>query len=184
MTYRGAPERFIVSSASPPSALYILALCCHSSRPHSLLETTLPPQQKSIIQTNNTSHHRPPPTQSSPACIAHTLCASRVRQLRRRSRTHRLRRRRPRAAVCSERPALVCLPRSSDSRSINADMVSGHTFRKSVHVGAFGPDLAKKLSQLVKMEKNVMRSMELVGRERMEVAVRNEKRDIQWRAPS
>jgi hypothetical protein len=48
---------------------------------------------------------------------------------------------------------------------------AGHTFRKSVHPGAFGPDLAKKLSQLVKMEKNVMRSMELVGRERMEVAV-------------
>lgn len=46
---------------------------------------------------------------------------------------------------------------------------SGHTFRKSA-AGAFGPDLAKKLSQLVKMEKNVMRSMELVGRERMEVA--------------
>jgi hypothetical protein len=48
---------------------------------------------------------------------------------------------------------------------------TGHNFRKSVHPGAFGPDLAKKLSQLVKMEKNVMRSMELVGRERMEVAV-------------
>lgn len=47
----------------------------------------------------------------------------------------------------------------------------GHAFRKST-AGAFGPDLAKKLSQLVKMEKNVMRSMELVGRERMEVAVR------------
>jgi len=31
--------------------------------------------------------------------------------------------------------------------------------------------LAKKLSQLVKMEKNTMRSMELVSRERMEVAV-------------
>ncbi|KAF2483847.1 Eisosome component PIL1/LSP1 [Neohortaea acidophila] len=46
----------------------------------------------------------------------------------------------------------------------------GHSIRKSVHPGAFGPDLAKKLSQLVKMEKNVMRSMELVGRERMEVA--------------
>ncbi|EEP77477.1 sphingolipid long chain base-responsive protein LSP1 [Uncinocarpus reesii 1704] len=44
-----------------------------------------------------------------------------------------------------------------------------HAFRKSA-AGAFGPDLAKKLSQLVKMEKNVMRSMELVGRERMEVA--------------
>lgn len=47
---------------------------------------------------------------------------------------------------------------------------TGHAFRKST-AGAFGPDLAKKLSQLVKMEKNVMRSMELVGRERMEVAV-------------
>jgi hypothetical protein len=47
---------------------------------------------------------------------------------------------------------------------------AGHAFRKNA-AGAFGPDLAKKLSQLVKMEKNVMRSMELVGRERMEVAV-------------
>ena len=47
----------------------------------------------------------------------------------------------------------------------------GHAFRKST-AGAFGPDLAKKLAILVKMEKNVMRSMELVGRERMEVAVR------------
>ena len=46
----------------------------------------------------------------------------------------------------------------------------GHNFRRSA-AGAFGPDLAKKLSQLVKMEKNVMRSMELVGRERMEAAV-------------
>jgi len=45
----------------------------------------------------------------------------------------------------------------------------GHAFRKNA-AGAFGPDLAKKLSQLVKMEKNLMRSMELVGRERMEVA--------------
>ena len=48
----------------------------------------------------------------------------------------------------------------------------GHAFRKST-AGAFGPDLAKKLAILVKMEKNVMRSMELVGRERMEVAVRS-----------
>lgn len=46
----------------------------------------------------------------------------------------------------------------------------GHTFRHKT-AAAFGPDLAKKLSQLVKMEKNVMRSMELVSRERMEVAV-------------
>ncbi|KAM5442865.1 lipid-binding protein [Microsporum ferrugineum] len=45
----------------------------------------------------------------------------------------------------------------------------GHAFRKTA-AGSFGPDLAKKLSQLVKMEKNVMRSMEMVGRERMDVA--------------
>ncbi|KAA8913759.1 Eisosome component PIL1-domain-containing protein, partial [Sphaerosporella brunnea] len=45
----------------------------------------------------------------------------------------------------------------------------GHNLRKSV-AGSYGPDLARKLSQLVKMEKNLMRSMELVGRERREVA--------------
>lgn len=45
----------------------------------------------------------------------------------------------------------------------------GHALRRNA-AGAFGPDLAKKLSQLVKMEKNVMRSLELVARERMEVA--------------
>ncbi|KAJ5888298.1 Cell wall integrity signaling protein Lsp1/Pil1 [Penicillium taxi] len=46
----------------------------------------------------------------------------------------------------------------------------GHAFRKNA-AGAFGPDLSRKLAQLVKMEKNVMRSMEMVARERMEVAV-------------
>ncbi|KAL2259143.1 hypothetical protein VTK26DRAFT_7271 [Humicola hyalothermophila] len=45
----------------------------------------------------------------------------------------------------------------------------GHALRRNT-AGAFGPDLAKKLSQLVKMEKNVMRSLELVAKERMEVA--------------
>ena len=59
------------------------------------------------------------------------------------------------------------MQRLTTSRAI----FTGHAFRKST-AGAFGPDLAKKLAQLVKMEKNVMRSMELVGRERMEVAVR------------
>jgi hypothetical protein len=49
-------------------------------------------------------------------------------------------------------------------------LMIGHTFRTRT-AGAFGPDLAKKLTQLIKMEKNLMRSMELVGRERMEVAV-------------
>lgn len=46
----------------------------------------------------------------------------------------------------------------------------GHAIRHK-SAGAFGPDLAKKLSQLVKMEKNVMRSLETVAKERMEVAV-------------
>lgn len=46
----------------------------------------------------------------------------------------------------------------------------GHALRGKT-AGAFGPDLAKKLAQLVKMEKNVMRSLELVAKERMEVAV-------------
>ncbi|KAL2060768.1 hypothetical protein VTL71DRAFT_9410 [Oculimacula yallundae] len=45
----------------------------------------------------------------------------------------------------------------------------GHALRRNA-AGQFGPELAKKLSTLVKMEKNVMRSMEQVGRERMEVA--------------
>lgn len=47
---------------------------------------------------------------------------------------------------------------------------AGHALRHK-SAGAFGPDLAKKLSILVKMEKNVMRSLETVARERMEVAV-------------
>ena len=61
---------------------------------------------------------------------------------------------------------------TKDTRKADDFVSTGHAFRKST-AGAFGPDLAKKLSQLVKMEKNVMRSMELVGRERMEVAVRD-----------
>ncbi len=41
--------------------------------------------------------------------------------------------------------------------------ISNHSWRSpdSNSAGAFGPDLARKLSQLVKMEKNVMRSMEV-----------------------
>ena len=49
--------------------------------------------------------------------------------------------------------------------------LAGHAIRGKA-AGAFGPDLAKKLTQLVKMEKNVMRSLEQVAKERMEVAVR------------
>jgi hypothetical protein len=66
---------------------------------------------------------------------------------------------------CSPRPL-----HHSDTDQLTEMARIGHAFRRQA-AGAFGPDLAKKLSQLVKMEKNVMRSMELVGRERMEVAV-------------
>jgi hypothetical protein len=61
-------------------------------------------------------------------------------------------------------------PHHTSSEIALTDNGAGHAFRKNA-AGAFGPDLARKLSQLVKMEKNVMRSMELVARERMEVAV-------------
>ncbi|CAM9018233.1 hypothetical protein WICANDRAFT_29490 [Wickerhamomyces anomalus NRRL Y-366-8] len=43
------------------------------------------------------------------------------------------------------------------------------TFRKNA-AGNFGPELARKLSALIKLEKNVLRSIELVARERREVA--------------
>ncbi|KAK9446646.1 Eisosome component PIL1-domain-containing protein [Limtongia smithiae] len=44
-----------------------------------------------------------------------------------------------------------------------------HTFRRTT-AGSFSPELSRKLAQLVKMEKNVMRSIELVSRERRDVA--------------
>ncbi|KAM9916784.1 hypothetical protein OXX80_013484, partial [Metschnikowia pulcherrima] len=44
-----------------------------------------------------------------------------------------------------------------------------HSIRKSAG-GAFGPELARKLAQLVKMEKNLMRSIEITASERKEVA--------------
>lgn len=67
------------------------------------------------------------------------------------------------------RPLLLLFLQSEISM-LTVILRTGHTFRHKA-AGAMGPDLAKKLSQLVKMEKNVMRSMELVSRERMEVAV-------------
>ncbi|GME84415.1 unnamed protein product [Ambrosiozyma monospora] len=44
-----------------------------------------------------------------------------------------------------------------------------NTLRKST-AGSFGPELAKKLAQLVKMEKNVMRAIEICSKERKEAA--------------
>ena len=61
------------------------------------------------------------------------------------------------------------LSTTKTNRWLGKGGLAGHAFRKNT-AGAFGPDLARKLSQLVKMEKNVMRSMELVARERMETA--------------
>ena len=43
------------------------------------------------------------------------------------------------------------------------------TFRKSA-AGSFGPELARKLSQLVKTEKNVLRAIEVVANERRAAA--------------
>lgn len=44
-----------------------------------------------------------------------------------------------------------------------------YAFRRST-AGVFGPELARKLSQLVKIEKNVLRSMEIVANERRDAA--------------
>ncbi|CAK7198848.1 lipid-binding protein [Sporothrix eucalyptigena] len=60
-------------------------------------------------------------------------------------------------------------PSSTKSNRLFGKGGFGHALRRNA-AGAFGPDLSKKLSQLVKMEKNVMRSMELVAKERMDVA--------------
>ncbi|KAI0015405.1 Eisosome component PIL1-domain-containing protein [Xylariomycetidae sp. FL0641] len=60
-------------------------------------------------------------------------------------------------------------PSSTKSGRFFGKASLGHVLRRGA-AGTFGPELAKKLTQLVKMEKNVMHSMELVARERMEVA--------------
>lgn len=44
-----------------------------------------------------------------------------------------------------------------------------HAFRKST-AGALSPELSKKLAQLIKMEKNLMRSIEITAKERKDVA--------------
>lgn len=73
-------------------------------------------------------------------------------------------------------PTCFLLPDANDSwsSSVLCELTAylGHALRAKT-AGAYGPDLAKKLSQLVKMEKNVMRSLETVAKERMEVAVRH-----------
>ena len=91
-------------------------------------------------------------------------------------RTLHLHRRVPSLVVCSAEAASVSSPPSCFAARVRsalgmADGLDlGHALRRNT-AGAFGPDLAKKLAQLVKMEKNVMRSLEMVAKERMDVAV-------------
>ncbi|OAX82216.1 sphingolipid long chain base-responsive protein PIL1 [Emergomyces africanus] len=82
-------------------------------------------------------------------------------------RTYSMRQSRAPTASQLENPAPP--PSTTKTNRLFGRTSFGHAFRKQT-AGAFSPDLSKKLSQLVKMEKNVMRSMELVGRERMEAA--------------
>lgn len=57
---------------------------------------------------------------------------------------------------------------STKSRFFGGGSIAS-SFKKSV-AGAAGPELAKKLTQLIKMEKHVMRAIELTARERRDVA--------------
>ncbi|KAH7321263.1 Eisosome component PIL1-domain-containing protein [Stachybotrys elegans] len=77
--------------------------------------------------------------------------------------------RQTRAPTASQLQSPPPPPSSTKSGRIFGKANLGHALRRNAG-GAFGPDLAKKLSQLVKMEKNVMRSLETVAKERMEVA--------------
>lgn len=59
-------------------------------------------------------------------------------------------------------------PSSTKSRFFGKGGISS-SFKKNL-AGATGPQLLRKLSQYIKMEKNVMRAIELTARERREVA--------------
>ncbi|KAI3406270.1 PIL1 [Candida oxycetoniae] len=59
-------------------------------------------------------------------------------------------------------------PSSTKSRFFGKGSIS-HSFRKSA-AGALGPELARKLAILIKMEKNLMRSIEITSRERKDSA--------------
>ncbi|KAK7681285.1 Eisosome core component [Cerrena zonata] len=60
-------------------------------------------------------------------------------------------------------------PSSTKNRFFGKGGSISHTFRKNT-AGSFGPELARKLAQLIKMEKNLMRSIEITARERKDVA--------------
>ncbi|KAK6454006.1 Eisosome component PIL1/LSP1 [Scheffersomyces xylosifermentans] len=60
-------------------------------------------------------------------------------------------------------------PSSTKSGKFFGKASIGSSIRKSV-AGATGPELSRKLTQYIKMEKNVMRAIELTAKERREVA--------------
>ena len=60
-------------------------------------------------------------------------------------------------------------PTSSTKQKFFGKGSLSHTFRKQA-AGSMGPELSRKLAVLVKMEKNLMRSIEITSRERKDVA--------------
>ncbi|CAN3369199.1 sphingolipid long chain base-responsive protein Pil1p [Diutina catenulata] len=73
-----------------------------------------------------------------------------------------------RAPTASQMQSPAPPPSSTKGRYFGKGGISS-TFKKSL-AGATGPELSRKLSQYIKMEKNVMRAIELTARERREVA--------------
>ena len=76
--------------------------------PHDCFCTYISPTSQTRFDTTHSLSQS-----TSPSCIAHTLCASRARRLRRKSRTHRHSPRPPRAVVSLAVPTLVCRESSS-----------------------------------------------------------------------
>ncbi len=82
------------------------------------------------------------------------------------NRTYSLRNTRAPTASQLQSPAP---PTSTTKRHYFGKSGIASSFRKNA-AGSFGPELAKKLAQYVKMEKNVMRALELAANERRAVA--------------
>ncbi|RCK54320.1 Sphingolipid long chain base-responsive protein PIL1 [Candida viswanathii] len=73
-----------------------------------------------------------------------------------------------RAPTASQLQAPPPPPSSTKSKFFGKGSIS-HSFRKAA-AGATGPELARQLAILIKMEKNLMRSIEITSRERKDVA--------------
>ena len=73
-----------------------------------------------------------------------------------------------RAPTASQLQAPPPPPSSTKSKFFGKGSIS-HSFRKAT-AGATGPELSRQLAILIKMEKNLMRSIEITSRERKDVA--------------